>query len=65
MYDAGLWDSAPATTLTYADENEIALTSEMVSASNYNGYVSKDTAIALTFGMMKTLSVDWYMILDV
>ena len=49
LYDTGLWNSAPVTSLTYADDKEVALTSEMVSASNYNGYVANDTAIALTF----------------
>lgn len=49
LYMAGLWDSAPITTLTYADDEEIALTSEMVSAGNQNGYENEDNAIALTF----------------
>lgn len=49
LYLPGLWDSAPVTTLTYADEEGIALTSEMVSASNTNGYIGEDNAIALTF----------------
>lgn len=48
LYLSGLWDNAPTTKLTYADENEIALTQGMVDKGEINGYTKEDNAIAIT-----------------
>ena len=45
------WESAPVTTKTYAEDSDIALTSDMVSAGTLNGYTKVDDAIHITFNL--------------
>lgn len=45
-YDSYLWDSAPVTDKNYAEDSDISMTT-----SETNGYVKKDTGIALTFNL--------------
>lgn len=63
-YLTGLWDTAPVTAKTYAEDSDIVMTK-----TNTNGYILEDTAIAVTFdyGTMAAGSVvtsDFYSSLD-
>ncbi|MBR1703032.1 MAG: hypothetical protein IJ716_13970 [Lachnospiraceae bacterium] len=63
-YLTGLWDTAPITAKTYAEDSDIVMTK-----TNTNGYVLEDDAIAVTFdyGTMAAGSVvtsDFYSSLD-
>lgn len=60
----GLWDSAPVTGKTYAEDEDVNMTT-----SDMNGYINEDNAIAITFnlgtmGVGKSDSLEYYSSLD-
>ncbi|MCQ2517906.1 MAG: YDG domain-containing protein, partial [Lachnospiraceae bacterium] len=43
-----MWDSAAVTAKTYAEDTDIELTKDMISAGNINGHIHGDNGIAIT-----------------